>query len=112
VVAIQGYNIYRKYRNASGRDVAIYIQNHIPLKLREDLMLKAFQVVWIHVHLPYPFCLESAIDHQVLTVSIWITCVKCMILLYLICDINREVYFLGDLNIIRLPSQEKASNCN
>jgi hypothetical protein len=39
VVAIYGYNIYRKYRNACGGGVAVYIQNHIPVKIREDLML-------------------------------------------------------------------------
>ena len=34
VVAIYGYNIYRKYRNANKGGVAVYIQNHIPVKLR------------------------------------------------------------------------------
>jgi hypothetical protein len=29
VVAIHGYNIYRKDRNANGGGVAVYIQNHI-----------------------------------------------------------------------------------
>jgi hypothetical protein len=33
-LAIHGYYIYRKYRNANGGDVAVYIQNHIPVKLR------------------------------------------------------------------------------
>ena len=36
--AIQGYTIYRKDRNAYGGGVAVYVQNHIPVKLREDLM--------------------------------------------------------------------------
>ena len=39
VVAIQGYNIYRKDGNANGGSVAVYIKNHIPLKLRDNLML-------------------------------------------------------------------------
>ena len=30
-VAIQGYNIYRRDRNAYGGDVAVYIQSHIPV---------------------------------------------------------------------------------
>ena len=29
VVAIHGYDIYRKYRNAKGGGVSVYIQNHI-----------------------------------------------------------------------------------
>jgi hypothetical protein len=38
VVAIQGYNMYRKDRNVDG-GVAVYIQNHIPVKIGEDLTL-------------------------------------------------------------------------
>jgi hypothetical protein len=44
---------------------------------------------------------EVAVDHhQVLTVSSWIICE----VLDIVCDINREVYFLGDLNIDSLSS--------
>jgi galactitol-specific phosphotransferase system IIB component len=39
VIAIHGYNIYRKDRNANGVGVAVYIQHHIPVKFRDDLML-------------------------------------------------------------------------
>ena len=38
-------NIYRKDRNAKGGGVAIYIQNHIPVKLTEDLMLDTVEVI-------------------------------------------------------------------
>jgi hypothetical protein len=51
VIAIHGYNIYRKYRNAKGGGIAVYIQNHIPVKLREDLMLNTVEVIWLKVHL-------------------------------------------------------------
>ena len=37
VVTIHGYNIYRKDRDASGGGVAVNIQYHIPVKIREDL---------------------------------------------------------------------------
>jgi hypothetical protein len=53
VVVIHGYNIYRKDRNAKGGGVAVYIQNHIPVKLREDLMLNAVEGKWLQVHLPH-----------------------------------------------------------
>jgi hypothetical protein len=33
-VAIQGYNIYRRDRNAYGGGVAVYFQSHIPVMLR------------------------------------------------------------------------------
>jgi hypothetical protein len=52
-VAIQGYNIYRKYRNANGGGVPVYIQNHIPVKLIENLMLNTVEVIWLQVHLPH-----------------------------------------------------------
>jgi hypothetical protein len=42
VVAIQCFNIYRKY----GGGVAVYIQNHIPVK-----MLNTIEVIWLQVHL-------------------------------------------------------------
>lgn len=37
-VEIQGYSIYRKDRDNKGGRVAAYIQNHIPVKVRDDLM--------------------------------------------------------------------------
>ena len=42
-------------------------------------MLNTVEVTWLQVHLPHLFLWEVAID-QVLTVSIWIICVKCMIM--------------------------------
>jgi hypothetical protein len=45
VVAIHGYNIYRKDRNANGGGVNVYIQNHIPVKLRDNLMLNTYEVI-------------------------------------------------------------------
>jgi hypothetical protein len=53
VAATHGYNIYRKYRNAKGGGVAVYNQNHIPVKLREDLMLNTVEVIWLQVYLPH-----------------------------------------------------------
>ena len=29
------------------------IKNHIPVKLREDLMLNNVEVIWLQVHLPH-----------------------------------------------------------
>ena len=91
-LAIHGYYIYRKYRNANGGGVAVYIQNHIPVKLREDLMLNT---VWLQVHLP------------LLKPSLVGSCYRpprqhlddmCE-MLDDVCDINRKIYFLSNLNI-------------
>ena len=35
----------RKDRNSNGGGVAVYIQNHIPVKIREDLMLNTVDVI-------------------------------------------------------------------
>jgi hypothetical protein len=43
--AIHDYNIYRKDRNDKRGGVAVYIQNHIPVKLRYDLMLNTVEVI-------------------------------------------------------------------
>ena len=53
VLAIHDYNLYRKDRNAKGGGVAVHIQNHIPVKLRQDLMLNTVEVIWLQVHLPH-----------------------------------------------------------
>ena len=52
-VTIQGYTIYRRDRNAYGGVVAVYVQRHIPVMLREDLMSSVIEVLWLQVHLPY-----------------------------------------------------------
>ena len=51
VVAIHGYNYI--YRKDKCQCVVVYIQNDIPVKLREDLMLNTVEVIWLQVHLPH-----------------------------------------------------------
>jgi hypothetical protein len=52
-VAIHGFNIYRRDRNANGGGVTFYIRSHIPVKVREDLMSNIVEVIWLQVHLPH-----------------------------------------------------------
>ena len=52
VVTIHGYNIYRKIRSANGV-VAVCIQNYIPGKLREGVMLNTAEVILLQVCLPH-----------------------------------------------------------
>ncbi len=51
-VNINGYNIYRKYINKYGGRVAIYIQSHIPVKIRQDLMPVDVEALCLQVQLP------------------------------------------------------------
>ena len=97
-VAIQGYNIYRRDRNAYGTGVAVYIQSHILVMLREDLMSSVIEVLWLQVDLAHlkPFLLgccyrPTSANSQYLN--------NMCEMFDTVCDVNREVYFLGDLNI-------------
>jgi hypothetical protein len=92
VVAIDGYNIFRKYRNSNKGGIAVYIQNHITVKLRDDLMLNTVEVIWLQVYLPHlkPILVGSC--YRPPCVRIWIICVKCLIMYV----ISIEVSFLGD----------------
>ena len=75
--------------------MAVYIQNRIPVNLREELMLNTVEVLWLQVHLPHlkPILVGScyrppSANSQYLD--------NMCEMLDNECDINREVYFLGD----------------
>lgn len=51
-IAVSGYCVHRKDRNGYGGGVAIYIQSHIPMNLREDLMDPSVEMLWMEIHLP------------------------------------------------------------
>ena len=40
-------------------ELLLYVQSHIPVKLREDLMSNVVEVMWLQVHRPHlkPFLL-------------------------------------------------------
>ena len=116
MVSIHGYKSSKKYRNAKGGGVAVFIQDHIILMLREDLMVNTVEVIWlILVLLPHlkPMLVGSC--YRPLSANIQYLDNMCEILDN-VCDVNREVYFLGDLNIDWLssscPLRKKTSNCN
>lgn len=50
--AFGGYSLFRKDRNKFGGSVAVYVQNHIPVKMRRDLMLHDIEALWLQIHLP------------------------------------------------------------
>jgi hypothetical protein len=73
------------------------------VELREDLMSNIVEVIWLQVHLPHlkPIILGSCYrppssNSQYLD--------NMCEMFDNVCDINREVYFLGDLNIDWLSS--------
>lgn len=48
---IDGYNIFRSDRNISGGGVAIYVQSHIPVRVKEDIRIDGVEVIWVQVQL-------------------------------------------------------------
>ena len=50
---IHGYSLLRRDRNRNGGGVALYIQNHIPFKRRDDLNVCQLEALWAQVHLPH-----------------------------------------------------------
>ena len=89
-VAIQGYNTYRRDGNAYGGGVAVYIQSHIPVMLREDLMSSVPEVFLKPILLGYCYSPPSANIQYLDNVCEMLDSV---------CDGKRLVYFLGNLNI-------------
>lgn len=95
---ISGYNIYRNDRNRYGGGVAFYVQNHVPVKIRMDMMQYNIEILWLHAYLPHrkPILLgccyrpPSANNEYLDT----------------ICDmldnnavVGQDIYFMGDFNI-------------
>jgi hypothetical protein len=97
----------------------VYIQNHIPVKLRDDLMLNTVEVIWLQVHLPHLKTILVGSCYTPPTANRLYLDNMCE-MLDNVCDIDREVYFLGDLNIDWLSSscplkkklQTVTSSCN
>ena len=93
----------------------MYVQSHIPVKLRDDLMSNGVEVIQLQVHLPHLKLFLVGSCYRPPSANSQYLDNMCEILDNVF-DINREVYFLGDLNIDWLssscPSHEKASNFN
>ena len=76
--------------------MAVYIRSHIPVKLRYDLLLNTVEVIWLQVHLPYLKPILVGSYYRPRSANSQYLDNKCE-MLDNVCDINREVYFLGDL---------------
>ena len=96
VVSIQGYNIIRLDRNRYGGGVAFYVQDHIPIKRRSDL--PDVEAIWIQVHLPHLKPLLVCCCYRPPT-SDAAYLEKICTMLQNVSDKDREMYFIGDLNI-------------
>lgn len=52
-VAITDYNVFRNDRNRFGGGVALYVQNHIPVKVRSDLTNPNVECLCLEIHIPH-----------------------------------------------------------
>ena len=52
VLKIEGYNMFRLDRGTRGGGVAVYCQDHIPVKIRTDLGYEGVETLWLQVQ-PY-----------------------------------------------------------
>lgn len=46
---VRGFKIFRRERSG----VVFYVQDHIPVKVRNYLMLCNIEALWVQVHLPH-----------------------------------------------------------
>lgn len=97
-VSIQGYNILRKDRNRHGGGVAIYIQNHIPVKIRNDLMPNSVEALWLQVHLPFVKPVLIGCCYRPPSANSAYLNELCE-MIDNVCDSQNEIYLLGDFNI-------------
>ena len=95
---IHGYNIFRKDRNAHGGGVAFYIQNHIPVKVRQDLMSSDIEVLWLQVCLKHLKPILIGCCYRPPSANSWYLDKICEMLDHA-SSTSHEIYFMGDLNI-------------
>lgn len=97
-LSIQGYNFFRRDRNKFGGGVACYIQEHIPVKIRVDLMHFRIEVLWLQIHLPHlKSILVGCCYRPPSANSIYLDTI-CKMLDYS-STLGHETYFMGDINI-------------
>lgn len=97
-VALIGYNLFHRDRNAYGGGVCIFVQSHIPVKVRTDLMQDSIEAIWIQLHVKHlkPL-LIGCCYRPPNTKSVYLENVYQM--LDLVTNTSSEVYLLGDLKI-------------
>lgn len=95
---INGYSLYRHDRNLYGGGVAFYVQDQLPVRIREDLGCIGVEALWLEVQLPHIRPIMIGCCYRPPNAPI--VCLdRICYMLDRACDLNREIFFLGDLNI-------------
>lgn len=95
---VNGYLLYRCDRNINGGGVAFYVQDQIPVKIRHDLGCIGVEALWLEVQLPHLKPILVGCCYRPPNAPIVYLDQICY-MLDKFCDLNKEIYFLGDLNI-------------
>ena len=98
LLAIQGYKIFRRDRDVNGGGTAVYIQEHLPTKVRNDLMIFDTETIWLQINIPHmkPILLGCEYRKPRATVDYL---ERMCTMLDMVCDLGFETFYLGDLNI-------------
>lgn len=116
---IDGFNIYRLDGNIYGGGIALYVQSHIPVRVREDLSIVGVEAMWLQIQLPHLRSLLIGCCYRPPNANVMYLDLICD-MLDKVCDLKNEVYFLGDLNIdwgvkscaLRSKLSSCANTCN
>lgn len=98
VLNIQGYNIVRKDRNAYGGGVDLFIQDHLPMRIRNDLMPLEVEALWLQIHSSHLKPLLIGCCYRPPSANSSYLDMVCE-MLENACNLGFETYFMGDLNI-------------
>lgn len=52
-IKLKGFNVIRKDRNKKGGGVALYLQEHLLFKVRNDLCVEGLEILWTQIYLPF-----------------------------------------------------------
>ena len=104
LLAIQGYKIFRNDRDANGGGTAIYVQDHLPTKIRNDLMIFGTETIWVQMNLPHMKPILFGCEYRKPSSKIDYLENICT-MLDKVCDLGFETFYLGDANIDWMDSK-------
>lgn len=97
VLKIEGYNLFRLDRGAiKGGGVAVYCQEHIPVRIRSDLGCEEVEVLWLEIQLPYIKSILMGCCYRLPSATSMYLDNICKVL-DKVCDTNYEVFFFRRL---------------
>lgn len=78
--------------------VAFYIQNHLPVKIRTDLMSFNIEILWLQMHLPHRKSILLCCCYRSPSANCEYLDTICK-MLDINTNVSQDIYFMGDLNI-------------